>query len=176
MSVKSENRKKLTHFFNKEYQSLKHYVASRVSGTIDAEDVVQDVAYKLFSGADSFASINNVAQFVYRSLRNKTIDLLKKPKRELPQATDSSLSLEQFDSLATEFHLDNEETYLLLKKHILALKPMYRDIIWAVDIQGYSYQELSLELGVPQGTLMSRRHRALSILFTELSKNLNPQV
>ncbi|HET8736907.1 MAG TPA: sigma factor-like helix-turn-helix DNA-binding protein, partial [Pricia sp.] len=55
-----------------------------------------------------------------------------------------------------------------LKKALGNLKPHYRDIIVAVDFEGYGYKQIAMETGIPQGTLMSRRHRALSILLKDL--------
>lgn len=55
-----------------------------------------------------------------------------------------------------------------LKIAISELKPVYRDIIIAVDFENYSYKEIASETGIPQGTLMSRRHRALSILLKSI--------
>ena len=62
-----------------------------------------------------------------------------------------------------------------LKTAIEQLKPEYRDIIIAVDFEGYSYREISMESDISMGTLMSRRHRALSILAKtlEVEKNMN---
>ena len=56
-----------------------------------------------------------------------------------------------------------------LKKAIFNLKPEYRDIILAIDFEGYSYNEISLITGIPKGTLMSRHHRAISILHKTLN-------
>ena len=55
-----------------------------------------------------------------------------------------------------------------LKKEIINLKPDYRDIIIAIDFEGYTYKEIALETGIPLGTLMSRRHRAISMLYKKL--------
>ncbi len=55
-----------------------------------------------------------------------------------------------------------------LKTKIQALRPEYRDIIIAVDFEGYTYREIAEETQISQGTLMSRRHRALSILTKDL--------
>ncbi len=60
-----------------------------------------------------------------------------------------------------------------LKKAILNLKPFYQKIIIAIDFEGYSYKEVSAETGISVGTLMSRRHRALSLLFKELETKRN---
>jgi RNA polymerase sigma-70 factor (ECF subfamily) len=61
-----------------------------------------------------------------------------------------------------------------LKEAIAALKPVYSDIIVAVDFEGYTYKEISNQTGIATGTLMSRRHRALSILLKKLkSEKIN---
>lgn len=65
-------------------------------------------------------------------------------------------------------HLTNQ-----LKTAIMELKPPYRDIILAVDFEGYSYREISEETGIPEGTLMSRRHRAMGILLKKLEHKVN---
>jgi RNA polymerase sigma-70 factor (ECF subfamily) len=55
-----------------------------------------------------------------------------------------------------------------IKLRMMNLKPIYKEIILAIDFEGYTYNELSEELGVPIGTLMSRRHRALGILLKKI--------
>ncbi len=58
-----------------------------------------------------------------------------------------------------------------LKGAIAGLKPVYRDIVVAVDFEGYTYREISKQTGISTGTLMSRRHRALSVLAKKLELN-----
>ena len=84
MNHQSENNKKLNAFFSEEYASLKTYVSSNIKASInrDAEDIIQDVALKLFAGADRYSPINNVAGFVYRALKNKVIDVMRSSKKK----------------------------------------------------------------------------------------------
>lgn len=170
MNLETENNKKLKDFFDEEYQSLKFYVNNRIHDTVskDAEDIIQDVALKLFSGADSIGPINNVAGFVYRSVRNMIIDVMRKKKPH------KNIEYEDIDITDTEETADvylSEKQLSELKKNINELKPHYRDIIIAVDIEGYTYKEIALETGIPEGTLMSRRHRAIGILYKKLDNN-----
>ena len=58
-----------------------------------------------------------------------------------------------------------------LKGAIAGLKPVYRDIVVAIDFEGYTYREISEQTGISTGTLMSRRHRALSVLAKKLELN-----
>lgn len=172
MNQESENNKKLQDFFSQEYHSLKSYINYRIkeSAQRDAEDIIQDVALKLFSSADRYAPINNVAGFVYRSIKNKIIDIMRSNKKEDSYEDKNEVKLQEFaDILYGE--ADNsypEELKKELKRSILELKPVYRDILIAIDFEGYTYKEISLESGIPEGTLMSRRHRAISLLYNKL--------
>lgn len=173
--MESENSKKLKDFFGREYEALKRYVGTKISDTAnrDAEDIIQDVALKLFSGADRYAPINNVAGFVYTSIRNRIIDVMRSKKNSPSVAIDNDL-LDLVDVLHQSANsYSSEETVLLLKECIDELKPTYRDIIIAIDFDGFTYREVSKETGISIGTLMSRRHRALGILYTKIEQKIN---
>jgi RNA polymerase sigma-70 factor (ECF subfamily) len=175
MTTESDNNKKLKAFFGTEYQSLKRYVNSNIKESInrDAEDIIQDVALKLFSGADRYSPINNVASFVYRSVKNKIIDLMRSNKPTLSSEAKNELKLNEFSDLlyGSSDTIYSEQMKDELKQHIMNLKPDYRDIIIAIDFEGYTYREVSEESSVPEGTLMSRRHRAIALLHKTLKAN-----
>lgn len=166
MSLESENRKKLKTFFGEEYRSLKLYVKSRIRDTAnrDAEDIIQDVALKLFAGADRYAPINNVAGFVYKSVKNSIIDIMRSSNAS--KEVETLHEVNEFGELLSITNDDqpSEEMIRILKKCVNELKPEYRFIILAIDFNGYSYKDVSHKTGIAQGTLMSRRHRAMGIL------------
>jgi RNA polymerase sigma-70 factor (ECF subfamily) len=172
MAAKTENHNNLTTFFNDEYGSLRSYVQSKIRDTSerDAEDIVQDVALRIFSRPDDAIPITNVGGFVYNAIRNRIIDIMRgKKERKLPSEDIDG----QWQEFAELFYGDADNSYSpemesALKKAVSDLKPAYRDIIIAVDFEGYTYKEISERTGIPSGTLMSRRHRAMS----ELSKTL----
>ena len=171
MASEVDNKDKLESFFEAEYHLLKAYVNSRIKASSDweAEDIIQDVALKLFSGAERYSPINNVAGFVYHSIKNKIIDVMRK-KKNLRSEHESEDKLSEYVELiyGNSANAYSEQLKDELKTTILNLKEPYRDIIIAVDFEGYTYKEISQETGIPEGTLMSRRHRALSQLFQQL--------
>lgn len=167
-----ENYNNLSTFFNDEYHSLKTYVQSKVDDSTerDAEDIVQDVALRIFSRSEDLSPITNIAGFVYNSIRNKIIDVLRTKKESVHESEDIDTKWAEFAELFYG-NADNsypEDLMHALKKAIQSLKPSYQDIIIAVDFEGYSYREISAQTGISQGTLMSRRHRALSLLSNNL--------
>ncbi|WP_420321142.1 RNA polymerase sigma factor [Flagellimonas sp.] len=174
-----ENYNNLSAFFNDEYHSLKSYVRSKVDDTTerDAEDIIQDVALRIFSRSDDLSPITNIAGFVYNSVKNKIIDVLRTKKETVHESEDIDTKWAEFAELFYG-NADNsypEDLMNALKKAIQQLKPSYRDIIIAVDFEGYSYRKIAVQTGISQGTLMSRRHRALSLLskHLETEKNMN---
>ncbi len=176
MTSETENDKQLKAFFDSEYHNLKAYVHSKIENDADrdAEDIIQDVALKIFS-RKSVLPINNIGGFVYYSIKNKIIDIMRKGKK----TTNIDENLEnQLTGFADNFYDNSEQAYsdemkAELKKAIFNLKPHYREIILAIDVEGYSYKEIAHETGIPIGTLMSRRHRAISILFQDLENKKN---
>ncbi|MDO6516356.1 RNA polymerase sigma factor [Zobellia uliginosa] len=172
MTPETDNYNKLKLFFDEEYRSLKAYAKSRIDDAADrdAEDVVQEVALKIFSRANNLSPIDNIAGFVYNSIRNKIIDLMRTKQKGVPFEQEMEEKLIEFTELVygktANAYSDTMKTKL--KKAIAQLKPVYRNIIVAIDFEGYTYTELSRETGIPMGTLMSRRHRALAILLKVL--------
>ncbi|MFT5859172.1 MAG: RNA polymerase sigma factor (sigma-70 family) [Flavobacteriaceae bacterium] len=177
MTSKKENKKTLETFFEKEYHSLKAYVKSRiqVGSDRDPEDIIQDVALNLFAGAERYSPINNVAGFVYRSIKNRIIDVMRKGKPSSMEQDENDLKLIEFTELlyGSSDNPYSDEMMEELKQTILNLKAPFRDIIIAVDFEGYSYKEISAETGIPEGTLMSHRHRAIAQLHKELQQKMN---
>lgn len=171
----SDNYKKLKSFFSNEYNVLKQYVNSKITESTDrdADDIIQDVALKLFSRVNSLSPIHNVGGLVYFAVKNKIIDTLRSKKFNENIEDEGDAKLNQLIEL---FYDKSDNSYSEKMKHelmgtIFSLKPHYREIIIAIDFEGYSYKRLSAETGIPQGTLMSRRHRALALLYKKLEKN-----
>lgn len=176
MNSETDNNKKLRDYFGKEYQNLKAFVSSKIRDTAsrDAEDILQDVALSLFAGADRYAPINNVAGFVYRSLRNRIIDVMRGNKNTEILIDDSWMKLSEELTDLDDIPF-TEEKIKVLQKTLLELPPAYQQILRAIDFEGYSYKEISEQTGISQGTLMSRRHRAIAILYKKIEiefKNL----
>ncbi|MFD2587246.1 RNA polymerase sigma factor [Croceitalea marina] len=170
--VSRKENNNLNNFFKEEYNALKGYVRSKIEHTSesDADDIIQDVALRIFSRPKDALPITNIGGFVYSAIRNKIIDVMRVKKERIYDEK----TLEQlWSDFAEVFYESMDQEYsenlkANLKKAILQLTPAYRDIIIAVDFEGYTYREISEETGIAQGTLMSRRHRALSILYKEL--------
>ncbi|HEB29357.1 MAG TPA: hypothetical protein ENI15_00565 [Spirochaetes bacterium] len=83
-------KKRIAEFLTKEKSRLVNYVSRWVQDTAerDGEDIVQDVMLNIFDSTDITAPVENPASYVYRSLYNRAVDMLRKPRRTVPLGID----------------------------------------------------------------------------------------
>ena len=165
MSAETQH-KRIAGFVATEWNRLVGYVRAWIADTADrdAEDVVQDVIERLFERADVTEPVADLSAYLYRSLRNKVIDLYRKPKRaaELPE----DLSDVRFEASG---EMDREEAREALFEAIDDLPPAQREVLVATELEGRSFKELADEWETPMGTLLARKHRAIRALRETLS-------
>jgi len=175
MASRKQQNNYLNQFFKEEYHSLKGYIRSKIGHTTesDAEDIIQDVALKIFSRPSDALPINNIGGYVYNAIKNRIIDIMRtKKERIYEEKTIEKLWTDFANMFYSQIDYEySEQLKQNLKKALLELKPAYKDIIIAIDFEGYTYREISEETGISPGTLMSRRHRAISILLKKLKSN-----
>lgn len=172
---------KLTYFFQDEYHKLVNFVRKRINDTSDrnAEDVVQDVFLHLFDKADITTPIDNFAGYIYRSLRNKIIDLFRRKETNISLETNGSdkTSFSIKDILRDERvdivgEAEKEELHHILYEAIDKLEPKDKVIIIATEFEDYSFKELAQEWDEPLGTLLARKSRALKKLRNFLKDSI----
>ncbi len=165
MSAETQ-KKRIAGFIATEWTRLVGYVRAWIADTADrdAEDVVQDVIERLFEKADVTEPVADLSAYLYRSLRNKVIDLYRKPKRaaELPE----DLSDVRFEASEA---MDREEAREALFEAIDELPPAQREVLVATELEGRSFKELAEEWETPIGTLLARKHRAVRALKETLT-------
>ncbi len=177
---KELQKKSLDRFFRNEYQKLVNFVRKNLDERYyeaSPEDIIQDVALGLVDKLDLDTQIGNLTGYIYRSVKNKIIDYQQKKQR--------TVSIENFTDRKNENYLLNtvtdetlaeENDYAniepeMLQQAIAQLRPDEQAVIIATEFEQRSYEELSMEWGIPMGTLLSRKHRALSKLHKKLLNN-----
>jgi len=132
----------------------------------DAEDVVQDVAVSLFESADLTAPIRDLSAYVYRALRNRVVDLYRSRRRA---ALRDPLPEELADGRAeVPAVVAGQDLRRSLFEAIDRLPEAQRAVFLATELEGSSFRELAERWGVPIGTLLARKHRAVKALRSAL--------
>jgi RNA polymerase sigma-70 factor (ECF subfamily) len=166
------------------YKDRVYNVCYRITGNAsDALDAAQDTFGILFRKVEGFRFQSKFSSWVYRIAVNASIDLKRKAaNRRLPsldQMTqvrgEESPSLEPVDERAVSpvESAATEELELEVQAAITRLSPKMRGITVLRYMQGLSYEEISLSLGISLGTVKSRLARAHQALDRELTPLLD---
>jgi RNA polymerase sigma factor (sigma-70 family) len=138
----------------------------------DAEDVVQDACMRALASLET-AVVERPHAWMLTIVRNTAFSWMEKNR---PKAVVLVGDSELFDAVTA--HRDaspNPEEALIaaadeaaLESAILALPPIFREVVVMRDINGMSYREIAAATGAPQGTVMSRLARARAQLAEKL--------
>jgi RNA polymerase sigma-70 factor (ECF subfamily) len=172
--------RKIGDFFTSERQRLVNYVRSLIHDAAerDVEDIVQDVFVSIFSRDDNLLAIEDLSGYVYQSLRNRVIDYFRRNKKMIPldfsgeNDSHSALSNLLFDEKNNSFdkYAEAESRHRVLSA-IDSLSAQEKAIIIENEFNGRTFHELSEEWGIPLGTLLSKKSRALVKIKDILEKS-----
>lgn len=160
-------------FVEPEIPVLLRVARSLTGNAADAEDLVQETLIKAFGALDNFDGANPRA-WLLTILRNAAHNVWRKKK---PDYVDDWTLLPEFKpAFNAESPRSAEEDALsgvvdpALVKAVNGLAQEFRSVLILVDVEGFSYAECAEILGIPIGTVMSRRSRAVAKVRKSLQK------
>jgi RNA polymerase sigma-70 factor, ECF subfamily len=142
----------------------------------DAEDLVQETMARACAGFPAFRPGTNVRAWLFRIMMNTFINGYRKRQREplmVYETADDALAALPGAALAAR--TDSAEAQALsrmpdddLVSAMRALPADFRQVVYLIDLAGYSYRETATIMGTPIGTVMSRLHRGRASLRAQL--------
>jgi len=165
-------------FGTKIYQLAFRYLRNKE----DAEEVTQDVLFKVYRKVGEFRGDAALSSWIYRITFNAAMSRLRTAQYQRTQAeerreaaNDSAAGeaarpseVADWSDLADERVLRSQLRQRVMRA-ILALPAIYRAPVMLRDIQGMSTEEASAMLRVKDQTLKSRLHRGRLILRKQLA-------
>jgi len=167
-------------YSSKIYQLAFRYLRNKE----DAEEITQDVLFKVYRKVDAFRGDAQLSSWIYRITFNAAMSRLRTARYQRAQAEDRSaaaateghgtsatsrtLDVADWSDMADERVLRSQLRRRVFRA-ILALPAIYRAPVMLRDIQGMSTEEASAMLRVKDQTLKSRLHRGRLILRKQLA-------
>ena len=147
-------------------------IAYQFVGRMDeAEDLSQEIFFKVFNALDKFNQEANFQYWIIRVGKNYCIDYYRKKRKEREAMVDNMEQvINVLKSVSTpQLVLEEKEKQKAIRESIGSLPPILRSCIVLRNIYGYSYQEIAKILDIPEGTVKSRINRGR----LELSRKLD---
>ena len=173
----TEQDQRISEAIARDEPRLRNFIRRRVPDRDDAEDILQDVFYRLVEANRLLMPINHVTGWLFRVARNRIIDLFRKKRPE--NFSDLAIAGEDDERLPFEDLLPSpdagpEELYLRnllldeLERAIEELPREQRELFVGHELEGRSFKEMAAETGVSVNTLLARKRYAVLYLRQRL--------
>jgi RNA polymerase sigma factor (sigma-70 family) len=197
----AEQDQRISEVVTREQSRLRGFIRRRVPDPRDAEDILQDVFYKLVEANRLLMPIDHVTGWLFRVARNRIIDLWREKKVEsvgdemetaqvnklrnrgrsqtngLRYTNDEGEQLYRIEELLPSPDDGPEAVYarnILLEELELAINELpveQREIFVAHELEGRSFKEMAAATGVSMNTLLARKRYAVLHLRKRLRES-----
>ncbi len=147
----------------------------------EAEDAAQETVIKVYRNLHLFRGDSQFRTWVLSIARNEGLGRLRKNDNRREDSLDALTDGESGDftpAVLTSWReipaeaLEREELGALLRKAIEGLPAIYRNVVLLRDIEEMDGRETAAALGITEGAVKVRLHRARALLQRELTPKL----
>jgi RNA polymerase sigma factor (sigma-70 family) len=163
-----------------ERKRLLGYIRNRISDSIEAEDILQDVFYQLTVGFNDIRRLESLTAWIYKVADNRITDLFRKKRPVSINYSDNAkndedgpLTLEEIlPSLGTtnEDEEIKEMIWETIEDTLSELPQEQSSIFIANEFEDMSFKEVSERTGIGINTLISRKRYAVLALRERLGE------
>jgi RNA polymerase sigma factor (sigma-70 family) len=174
-----EQDQRISEVVRRERSRLLNFIRRRVPDPGDAEDVLQEVFYRLVEANRLLMPIEHITGWLFQVARNRITDLFRKKQPEnfsdVAIAGGSGEEL-QFEDLLPSRDAGPEAEYVRkrlleeLQRALAQLPKEQRDVFIAHEFDGRSFKELANETGLSVNTLLARKRYAVLHLRERLQR------
>ncbi|MDI1481940.1 sigma-70 family RNA polymerase sigma factor [Polyangium sp. y55x31] len=135
----------------------------------DARELVQDAFLRVYRNLNSFQGGSSFFTWLYRIVTNLAIDLMRKPGRRDAELVDGQAASDEPTEFPLVSRIDGADPIDVMRRREIAgriqaaldaLPPYHRGVILMREVEGMSYEEMAVAMGVSKGTIMSRLFHA----------------
>jgi len=151
----------------------------------DAEDTMQEVLLKSLPYLPRFQSPQALAVWLYKVARNNCLMKRRRSKfapkehlslEDLMPDQSEMAALSTGPNVTPEANVLRGENAQILRRAVLKLAPQYRIILVLHDMEGLDTSEVARIVGIREGTVRVRLHRARLFVRKELAKRPAPKI
>jgi RNA polymerase sigma-70 factor (ECF subfamily) len=141
-------------------QKLRPFIASRVSCTADADDVLQDVFLRMQRSLPDLRDEERFGPWVYQIARSTIADFRRRRQRHPLAAAPSD---DETTTALPEAEADDTDIAAALAQHLVpfvaALPSPYREALILTDLEGLTQKDAAAMLGISLPAMKSRVQR-----------------
>ena len=177
LSVKDGDRKAFQELFRRHAGSLNHFVCRFVGNPSVAEELVQEIFFKIYRAAHSYEPRGRFTTYLYRVATNHCLNEVRRAdyrerfdsiEQSIEDKDRPAIDLPNTNEAGAEEHLWGHRLAEQLHLFLLDLPENQRAALLLNRLEDLSYQEIADVLAVSVGAVKSLLHRARNTLRKRL--------
>lgn len=170
--ISQGDKKVFEQVFNTYYQLLCNYACSMLKDIDEAEEVVQNMFFNIWTKRESLQVNTSIKSYIYRATHNDCLNKIKHGKVRTVYAQDykSSMNIQDHDSAQV---LQAKELGNTINKAIDTLPEQCGLVFKLSRFENLKYQEIAERLDISVKTVENHMGKALKILRSELKDYLH---
>ena len=163
----ARNEKAFEATFKRYYKPLHAYAFTIVKDEAVAEDIVQQVFFRIWKNAENLHIHSSIAAYLYRSVNNESLNHLKHEKLVVAhqKATAPQMKEERDSAAGKILHKELEQK---IREALNTLPEHCRTVFQLSRFENLKYQEIADRLGISIKTVENQMGKALKILRIQL--------
>ena len=171
-ATKGKDQQAFSDLMEKYKDPIYYMLLKMVNNNDDAEDLTLEAFGKAFNKLNQYTPNFAFSTWLFKIATNNCIDFLRKKKKNV-MSIDNRVSNNDGDEFMFEIKSDgmtpeeitvNEQKIQLIRKYVKKLKPRYQILVEMRYFKEMSYEEISIELNLPLGTVKAQLFRAREFL------------
>lgn len=163
---KVETKQDFEILFNTHYSNLCAYANNFLKDVDAAEEVVQEILFKLWTNRDSITITTSIQSYLFRSVRNASLNLLKHINVREDYKVQHEYEMQ--NTISTEDEMIVSELEQKIRSAIDRLPIERKKIFIMSRYDGLKYSEIAEKLNLSVSTIENQMVKALKLLREEL--------
>ncbi len=160
--------------------SIYFMLLKMVNNKDDADDLTIEAFGKAFNRLSQYTPNYAFSTWLFKIATNNCIDFLRKKKKNV-MSIDNRIQNKDGDTIMFELKSDamdpeqvamKEQKIKLMRTYVKQLKPRYETLVEMRYFKEMSYDEISLELNLPLGTVKAQLFRAREFLYNIMKSSV----
>lgn len=159
INICKEGSKENFELLVKKYQkNVINFIYRIIQNFEDSLDIAQEVFIRAYFNIKKFKGKSKFSTWLYSIALNLSRNYLKK-KKVSEKILKNDLNIQKNDPLPLG-EMEREELKEKIKRCLSCMDKELKEVIILRDLEGFSYEEISAILKIPEGTVKSRLFRA----------------
>ncbi|KAK6021514.1 RNA polymerase sigma-70 factor, partial [Ostertagia ostertagi] len=155
--------------FKTHFKSLHAYAFAMVKDSDEAEEIVQQVFFKLWDKSDLHAFSGSISAYLYRAVHNESLNYLKHQKVKARHQLHVAYSMKQ-EQQTDKVNMMSKELETKYREALNELPEQCRTVFQLSRFENMKYREIADNLGISVKTVENHMGKALKLLRTKLQQ------